>query len=149
MKKLFICVIVLLQVSLLTSAALGKGGEITITDSKHEEEFNRLRGDNTNPPEEVDWQLVVGGGPSTRYMCDDCGFFTASVCSADGKFLSSGSHKPWFKPTCLVDYYGSRGAEMCQFCMKVQWLYDGDHLCWEYHDSCSRGWYDVCPMEVS
>lgn len=147
MKKVLIFVIVIFQIITFTSGVMAK--EMTISDSAHDTEESRLNGDGTSAPKEVDWQLIVDGGPSTKYMCDDCGFMTASVCAADGTYLSTGSHKPWFKPLCLVDYYGSRAAEMCQFCYSVQWIYDGNHLCWEYHDSCSAGWYDVCPMQVS
>lgn len=147
MKKIIVFLVVCISLVTLSSAVMAK--ELTITEEAHDAEESRLKGDGTSAPKEIDWEFIVGDGPTARYMCDYCGFMTASVCSADSTYLSTGSHKPLFGETCVVDYYGSRGAEMCQYCKTVQWYYNGNHLCWEYHSSCSKGWYDVCPMEVS
>lgn len=89
----------------------------------------------------IDQEYIVPGKPS----CPNCTWFTVSVCAAEAIYVGTGTH--WFG-TCEVDYFTSNGAEICPQCTLVLEYY-GEHYCWEIHDTCAAGWYDVCPMDVS
>ena len=84
-------------------------------------------------------------------ICTDCNWYSVSVCAGDANLCDEGYHTGFLGiPTdCYAYYFNSRGAEMCSNCYKVLWQYDGMHYCWEIHKKCSKGDYDVCPMQVS
>lgn len=77
-------------------------------------------------------------------MCTDCSWFTVSVCGMEDVLMDEGYHNS----KCYAYYYSSRGADMCPTCYKVVFQY-GYHNCWESHETCSKGEYDVCPMQES
>ena len=96
--------------------------------------------------------LPIDMGASTYPTCEKCFNFSVSVCAAEATLVDEGYHKGFlgiFNTDCYAYYYVSRGAEMCPYCANVLWMYD-EHYCWEYHTECSKkGFYDVCPMQVS
>lgn len=76
---------------------------------------------------------------------------TVTVCAAEATLVDEGYHRDLlgiFETDCYVYYFRSRSAEMCPICYKVLWV-NGQHDCWEVHKKCSKGTYDVCPMQVS
>lgn len=83
--------------------------------------------------------------------CLDCGEFTVSVCAKEAVLYDEGYHRGLLglvETDCYAYYYRSRGAAMCPSCARVIQQY-GYHDCWELHKKCSKGNYDVCPMQVS
>ena len=84
----------------------------------------------------------------TRYLCADCGGWCATVCRGDATYDGTSEHG-WFR-RCTVKYFTSYGSMMCMECHKV-WkaYYSGYHDCWEIHSSCGKGYYDICPMDIS
>lgn len=121
-----------------------------------EEEQRRIE-EITQSPNSSDWigvfveNLPLDSNISTYPMCTDCEWFTVSVCAAEAILYDEGYHRGFlglFETDCYAYYFKSRGAEMCPTCYKVIWEY-GEHHCWEVHRKCSKGNYDVCPMQVS
>ena len=90
--------------------------------------------------------------PEVRPMmtCSECGDFAPIVCAAEAIHYASGTHKYGFLWTeiCNVAYFNSRSASMCIACYTVVEVF-GYHDCWEVHQDCGRGQYDVCPCEIS
>lgn len=82
--------------------------------------------------------------------CVDCAVIAVTVCAAEATLVDEGYHTNIFgkRTDCYAYYFGSRGAAMCPVCQKVIEQY-GQHACWEIHKKCSKGNYDVCPMQVS
>ncbi len=92
---------------------------------------------------------------SYAYMCANCwGGQMVEVCNQDKVLLDQGEHSYGFlgRKKCYAKYYKSRGGYVCPWCGAVEvWMdtIDGGyayHLCYESHDSCSKGQYDVCPF---
>mgnify|MGYP004597505465 CR=1 FL=1 len=79
----------------------------------------------------------------TRYICINCNWFCVTVCAAEAVHYDTGRHGD-----CEVYYFKSRGAMMCPTC-QTAWVQYGYHDCWEVHKTCWKGYYDVCPMEVT
>lgn len=100
--------------------------------------------------EEIDWKLVVGAEhqPSPRYVCINCNWFCVTVCAAEGVRGDEWDHSTLFTKDCHVTSILSRGAMMCPTCYTVWEQYDY-HYCWEVHTKCSKGQYDICPMQVT
>lgn len=96
-----------------------------------------------NVPIDQNNLLDQGQRGTCPYCCSEP---TVSVCAAEATLEGVGTH--WFFGTCTVHYFISRGAEMCPFCGKIIAHY-GYHDCWEIHSDCFKGWYDVCPMDVT
>lgn len=83
-------------------------------------------------------------------MCYDCDWIMVSVCAKEAILVDEGYHNTFLLgvPTdCYAYYFESYGAFMCELCNKVG--SDGYHACWEVHKKCSKGEYDVCPMQRS
>jgi len=90
--------------------------------------------------------------PDIRPMmtCGKCGDFAPIVCAAEAKRVGEGSHKYGFlwSNTCNVVYFTSRSSSICIACYNIVEVFDY-HYCWEVHQDCDRGIYDICPCEVS
>lgn len=81
--------------------------------------------------------------------CTNCGEFAPNVCYQQAIYYDEG---PCYildiiPTSCTVKYVVSGGAAKCLHCGTIVEEY-GQHLCWELHSSCSKGHYDVCPMDV-
>lgn len=117
-----------------------------------EEKFRRVE-EISNSPNSDEWlgvvreNLPLDNSISTYPNCTDCGVLTYSVCAGESIFLEAGYHNVLFQDDCYAQYYGSNGAEMCRVCFKILWQY-GVHYCIEKHNSCSKGIYDRCPMQI-
>lgn len=99
----------------------------------------------------VEENLPLNSEISLIPTCVDCGWFTVSVCAAEATLIGQGYHTGFlgiFQTDCYAYYFVSRGAEMCPTCYDILWEY-GEHYCWEIHKTCSKGDYDVCPMQVT
>lgn len=126
--------------------------ELSLSDEVKEKEQQRINGEIPagEKGETIDWKVVVGAEdhPTTRYMCVDCNWFCQTVCAAEGIIDEEWDHSTLLTPDCHVTSIISRGAMMCPTCYTVYEVYDY-HYCWEVHTKCSKGQYDVCPMQVS
>lgn len=91
---------------------------------------------------------------SNAYGCSHCWSDSMlEVCSNDMRLIEYGYHQYGFlgNKSCYARYYDSRGGYVCPSCGAVEMWMDIDggyarHLCFENHDSCSKGYYDVCPF---
>jgi hypothetical protein len=146
-KFLIIMLATILLVSSIVVYATEKTNELSITKEAKLQEYERLSDKSIADDKDIDWEFVVGSNDA-KPMCPYCYWFAVTVCAAEARWIGEGSHKPLFQPRCYMDYFDSRGALMCPQCLEVLEQY-GYHYCWEIHDSCSKGWYDICPMDVS
>lgn len=86
--------------------------------------------------------------PHIHGTCVHCGQWCYTVCAADGEIGDSWTHDTLLTKDCKVTILRSRGATMCGSCSYVNEQH-GYHDCWEVHTKCSKGRYDVCPMDIS
>ena len=122
-----------------------------------EEEQRRIDEITQSPNSEIWLGVVRENLPLDNDMsyyptCTDCSRGSVSVGAAEATLADQGYHSGFFgviKTDCYMYYYVSRGAEMCPVCSRVLWKYDGQHGCLEVHKKCSKGWYKICPMDVS
>lgn len=98
----------------------------------------------------VEENVPLNNNMSTYPHCVDCAALAVTVCAAEAILVDEGYHNNFVGvPTdCYAYYFESHGAAMCPQCHKVIEQY-GQHACWERHKKCSKGDYDVCPMQVS
>lgn len=127
--------------------------ELTLSDEtkQHEADYIENGGNpNADLDAPIDWKLVVGAENSIapRYMCLNCNWFCYTVCAGEAYNAGTYTHSTLFTKDCKVTYFKSRGAMMCPYCYRA-WEQYGYHDCWEAHTKCSKGQYDVCPMEIS
>lgn len=97
--------------------------------------------------------MATSSAKSYAFACSNCwGGQMAEVCLQDKKLIEYGYHSYglfWSK-NCYARYYASRGGYVCPWCGAAEmWMdtIDGGyayHLCYESHNSCSKGNYDVC-----
>ena len=91
---------------------------------------------------EVDWYYNCINPSCNGALC-------VTVCYADAHLYAQNSHFsiiPW--GTCNVSYFSSRAEIVCPVCYAEYGTLDS-HDCWEIHDFCNKGWYDICPCDVS
>lgn len=86
--------------------------------------------------------------PHIHGTCVVCSNFCFTVCAAEGVVGDTWTHSTIFTKDCNVTQLRSRAASICGTCGNVNEQY-GYHDCWEAHTKCSKGQYDVCPMDVS
>lgn len=98
----------------------------------------------------LNWKLAKEAElrATPRYICLNCEWFCVTVCDDTRKFDSSGYHSTALTKDCKMTVYKSGGAMMCPTCYTI-WERYGDHYCWESHTKCSKGEYDICPMQES
>ena len=100
---------------------------------------------------EADENAPLDKGITPYMMCSKCSWGMVTVCAGQRVLTYEGYHTGFwgiFETDCYAYYYSSKGAIMCPNCHHIG--YEGDlHDCWEIHGKCSKGEYDVCPMEVS
>ena len=80
--------------------------------------------------------------------CTACGNMCNTVCAMEGVVGDVYTYDTLLTKGCQVTILRSRGATMCSYYGNVNETY-GYHDCWEVHTKCSKGQYDVCPMEIS
>ncbi len=80
-----------------------------------------------------------------RVVCTNCDttLLATPVCLEEMILLGDDYHGTLTK--CHMYLYGSHGAEVCTACGYVVERY-GIHDCREYHITCSKGDYRVCPF---
>lgn len=158
MRRLFSVALVL---SMLISTGLQVGAcdfsELEKSLEPYAEEEQRRIDTITNSPNSEDWLgVVIENVPLDNdiepyMMCQDCSWMMVSVCAKEAILVDEGYHTGLLgsaQTNCYAYYFESRGAIMCSLCYKVGYQ-GGQHACWEIHKKCSKGEYDVCPMEVS
>ncbi|WP_300843686.1 hypothetical protein [uncultured Acetatifactor sp.] len=147
MRRLFSVALVL---SMLTATGLQVGAYDLSEFEKSLEPYAEEH-DNEDCLGEVVENVPLDNGISPRMMCPDCSWFMVSVCANQRILTDHGYHRGFlgiFETDCYAYYYSSKGAIMCPYCYAIG--YEGEyHACWESHGKCSKGEYDVCPMEES
>lgn len=98
-----------------------------------------------NNVETVDEHTI---SPYIHGICMQCGEWCYTVCAAEGEVGDVWYHDTLTTKDCKITTLRSRGASMCGTCSFVNEQY-GYHDCWEVHTKCSKGKYDICPMDVS
>lgn len=80
--------------------------------------------------------------------CSECSCPYSLKCSRDAQEYARGSHG-----NCVVVYLRSRAKWICGGCKDWQWDYATSttlqyHDCWQVHQSCSKGQYQVCTVAL-
>lgn len=148
MRRLFSVVLVL---SMLTATGLQVGAYGSSESGKSLECYAEEGHDNEGCQGEVVENVPPDNGITPYMMCSKCSWGMVSVCADQRVLTYEGYHTGIFGifyTDCYAYYYSSKGAIMCPNCYHIG--YEADlHDCWESHGKCSKGEYDVCPMEVS
>lgn len=125
-------------------------------DEFSEEEWRRIE-TIVNSPNSKDWigvvreNLTLNRGITPYPNCVDCSVLTRSVCYKEAILVDEGYHTGFLgigTTDCYAYYFESGGADICPICGRKVFVY-GRHACWEIHKKCSKGEYDVCPMQKS
>lgn len=156
-RKIKFLVSLLLAISMFTTASPIAYAVGNLDMDEYNEEERRRIEMIVNSPNSKDWIGVVkenvplDSGISAYPNCVDCGVLTVSVCAKEAILYDEGYHYDFWGITqtdCYAYYFQSNGGDMCPICAKVIFMY-GRHDCLELHKKCSKGEYDVCPMQIS
>ena len=82
------------------------------------------------------------------YACEKCYIgFVDYVCQGTPVERDTGTHKYGLfgSKTCTVTYNYCYSDYACLQCGEVYEEDYGPHLCWEEHEDCGRGHYNLCP----
>jgi len=158
-KKIFRRKIMLVLLSFVLvlgsfSASIFAAGDLTIREEVREREQQIIENGGHegryDPNAPIKWELIIenDGLMTPKYVCINCYWFAYTVCAMEGRMDSTWTHSTLLTRDCKVTLLTSRGAMICPTCRTV-WEQYGYHWCWEVHTKCSKGNYDICPMEVS
>lgn len=123
--------------------AMGAVNLPEVNHVKEENILNELSGEN-NSTTKIEHTIT----PYIHGTCMQCGEWCVTVCAADGEIGDVWYHDTLLTKDCKITILRSRGASMCSSCAFVNEQY-GYHDCWEVHNKCSIGRYDICPMDES
>ena len=144
MKRKFLCFSLVLGMAF--SGITVSAGDIhsLLPDKAHEAAgIREVSGGNTAQTKKY-YEIV----PFFFQTCTACGEMCNTVCAMEGVVGDVYTHDTLLTKDCQVTILRSRGATICSSCGNVNETY-GYHDCWEVHTKCSKGQYDVCPMEIS
>lgn len=157
-KRMFTLLLVLSLVLTLGATASANSPDFdTIYAQTRAEEMRRLQEIASGVSGDIDYDdnllsflstAAVAADPDTASPlfhgnCTNCAGFTEYVCMQNPAKVDEGYHG-----SCYVQYFQSDSYRVCRSCLTT-YEYMGKHDCWEVHDTCAKGFYDVCPVEVS